>query len=50
MLIRKFCTNRLIAERLCEEHFDELRRMHCDPRVMATLAPAGALNGGVLSD
>lgn len=24
--------------------------MHCDPRIMATLAPAGVPNGGVLSD
>jgi ribosomal-protein-alanine N-acetyltransferase len=40
----------LIAERLRDEHFDELCRMHRDPRVMATLAPAGAPNGGVLSD
>ena len=42
-------TNRLIAERLSSEHLDELRRMHRDPRVMATLAPAGAPNG-LLSD
>ncbi len=45
-----FSTDRLIAERLRDEHFDELRRMHRDLRVMATLAPAGAPNGGVLSD
>jgi ribosomal-protein-alanine N-acetyltransferase len=43
-------TDRLIAERLRAEHFVELRRMHRDRRVMATLAPAGAPNGGVLSD
>src|SRR5918997_4142162 len=48
--IETFSTERLIAERLRDEHFDELRRMHRDPRVMATLAPAGAPNGGVLSD
>ncbi len=45
-----FHTERLIAERLRADHFVELRRMHRDPRVMATLAPAGAPNGGVLSD
>jgi ribosomal-protein-alanine N-acetyltransferase len=49
-LIETFRTDRLIAERLRVEHFDELRRMHRDPRVMATLAPAGAPSGGVLSD
>ncbi len=43
-------TDRLIAERLRPKHFDELRRMHRDPRVMGSLAPAGAPNGGVLSD
>jgi RimJ/RimL family protein N-acetyltransferase len=48
--LETFSTDRLIAERLRDEHFDELRRMHRDPRVMATLAPAGAPNGGVLSD
>ena len=48
--IETFHTERLIAERLHAEHFVELRRMHRDPRVMATLAPAGAPNGGVLSD
>jgi ribosomal-protein-alanine N-acetyltransferase len=47
---QSFRTDRLIAERLRDEHFDELRRMNRDPRVMATLAPAGAPNGGVLSD
>ena len=41
---------RFRTDRLREEHFDELCRMHRDPRVMATLAPAGAPNGGVLSD
>jgi ribosomal-protein-alanine N-acetyltransferase len=45
-LVEAFRTDRLIAERLR----DELRRMHRDPRVMATLAPAGTPNGGVLSD
>jgi [ribosomal protein S5]-alanine N-acetyltransferase len=49
-LIETFHTDRLIAERLRAEHFVELRRMHRDRRVMATLAPAGAPNGGVLSD
>jgi ribosomal-protein-alanine N-acetyltransferase len=48
--MESFHTDRLIAERLREEHFDELRRMHRDPRVMATLAPAGARDGGLLSD
>ena len=41
-----FHTDRLLAERLHTEHFDELCWMHRDPRVMATLG----LNGGVLSD
>jgi ribosomal-protein-alanine N-acetyltransferase len=49
-LIETFRPDCLIAERLRVEHFDELRRMHRDPRVMATLTPAGASNGGVLSD
>jgi [ribosomal protein S5]-alanine N-acetyltransferase len=49
-LVDAFRTERLIAERLRDEHFDELRRMHRDPRVMATLTPAGGPNGGVLSD
>jgi ribosomal-protein-alanine N-acetyltransferase len=49
-LIETFHTDRLIAERLCAEHFVELRRMHHDRKVMATLAPAGAPNGGILSD
>jgi ribosomal-protein-alanine N-acetyltransferase len=48
--LETFSTDRLIAERLRDEHFDELRRMHRDLRVMATLAPAGAPNCGVLSD
>jgi ribosomal-protein-alanine N-acetyltransferase len=38
-----FRTDRLIAERLRVEDLDELRRMHHDPRVMATL-------GGLRSD
>jgi ribosomal-protein-alanine N-acetyltransferase len=38
----------LNTERLRVEHFDELCRMHRDPRVMATLAPADAPAGGVL--
>jgi ribosomal-protein-alanine N-acetyltransferase len=49
-LVETFHTDRLIAERLRAEHFVELRRMHRDRRVMATLAPAGAPNGGLLSD
>jgi ribosomal-protein-alanine N-acetyltransferase len=49
-LLETFHTERLIAERLRAEHFDELRRMHYDSRVMATLAPAGAPNGGILSE
>ena len=49
-MIETFHTDRLLAERLRPEHFVELRLMHRDPRVMATLAPAGAPNGGVLSD
>jgi ribosomal-protein-alanine N-acetyltransferase len=44
-----FRTERLIAERLRDEHFDELRRMHRDPRVTATLGPPGAPDG-LLSD
>jgi [ribosomal protein S5]-alanine N-acetyltransferase len=36
--------------RLRAEHSDALLQMHRDLRVMATLAPAGAPNGGVLSD
>jgi [ribosomal protein S5]-alanine N-acetyltransferase len=49
-LIERFRTDRLLAECLRHEHFDELRRMHSDPRVMVTLAPAGVKDGGVLSD
>jgi [ribosomal protein S5]-alanine N-acetyltransferase len=48
-MIERFRTDRLKAERLRLEHFDDFHRMHRDPRVMATLAPAGA-PGGVLSD
>jgi RimJ/RimL family protein N-acetyltransferase len=43
-------TDRLIGRRLRAADFDDLARMHRDPRVMATLAPAGAPNGGLLSD
>jgi ribosomal-protein-alanine N-acetyltransferase len=43
-------TGRLIGRRLRAADFDDLARMHQDPRVMATLAPAGAPNGGLLSD
>jgi [ribosomal protein S5]-alanine N-acetyltransferase len=49
-LIETFQTDRLIAERLRAEHFVDLRRMHRDRRIVATLAPAGAKDGGVLSD
>jgi [ribosomal protein S5]-alanine N-acetyltransferase len=38
-----FRTDRLLAERLREEHLGEIRRMHLDPSVMATL-------GGLRSD
>ena len=48
-MVEAFRTERLNAERLREGHLDELRRMHRDPRVMATLAPAGAPNSGLLS-
>ncbi len=41
--IETFRTDRLHAERLREEHAGEIRRMHLDPRVMATL-------GGLRSD
>ena len=47
--VETFSTEHLIAERLRAEHLDKLCYMHRDPRVMTTLAPAGALNGGVLS-
>ncbi len=33
----RFATARLLAERLTEEHWTELRAMEVDPRVMATL-------------
>lgn len=42
-LIETFHTNRLIADRLHQEHLGELYRMHQDPNVMATL-------GGLRSD
>jgi len=32
-----FSTPRLVAERLREHHYDDLLRMHADPRQMATL-------------
>ena len=41
--IDTFQTERLTAERLREEDFDVLSRMHQDPKVMATM-------GGVRSD
>ncbi len=43
-------TDRLLAERLRPADFDDLCRLHRDPRVMATLAPAGHPTGGVLTD
>jgi [ribosomal protein S5]-alanine N-acetyltransferase len=48
--IETFTTERLLAERLGSQHFADLSRMHHDPRVMKTLAPAGHPNGGMLSD
>src|SRR5215211_1527255 len=48
-LVERFHTERLNAERLRDDHFDELRRMHRDARVMATLGPPGA-PGSLLSD
>ena len=42
-LMETFRTRRLLAERLREKHLGEIRRMHQDPRVMATL-------GGLRSD
>ncbi|WP_017655027.1 GNAT family N-acetyltransferase [Fortiea contorta] len=42
-LIETFSTRRLLAERLCFQHLNELYRMHQDQQVMATL-------GGVRSD
>lgn len=45
-----FQTDRLRAARLRDGDFDDLRRLHRDPRVMATLAPAGHPAGGVLTD
>ena len=41
--VETFRTDRLLAERLREEHLPEIQRMHRDPRVMATL-------GGLRSD
>ena len=37
MNLDTFATPRLFAERLTAEHLPEIRRMHEDPRVMATL-------------
>jgi ribosomal-protein-alanine N-acetyltransferase len=48
--VEAFRTERLNAERLREGDLGDLRRMHRDARVMATLAPAGAPDGGLLSD
>jgi RimJ/RimL family protein N-acetyltransferase len=36
-MLDSFLTDRLIAERLREDHLGDLCRMHQDPRVMATL-------------
>ncbi len=44
--IETFQTKRLSADRLQSEDFDDLCRMHQDPRVMATLTA----HGGILSD
>ncbi len=44
-----FRTERLIAARPRLEDFADLCQLHQDPRVMKTLAPAGAPNGGLLS-
>jgi [ribosomal protein S5]-alanine N-acetyltransferase len=41
--VETFRTDRLVAERLRDEHFEEIRRMHQDPAVMTTL-------GGLRSD
>ena len=48
-LVERFHTERLNAERLSDDHFDEFRRMHRDPRVMATVGSPGAPSG-LLSD
>ena len=48
--IETFTTARLIAERIGMQHFEDLARMHQDPRVMQTLAPAGHPNGGMLTE
>ena len=43
MAVETFATDRLTAERLRAQDFDELCRLHRDPQVMATL-------GGVRDD
>jgi ribosomal-protein-alanine N-acetyltransferase len=48
--IEPFATARLVAEPLGIQHFEDLARMHQDPRVMKTLAPAGHPNGGMLTE
>jgi ribosomal-protein-alanine N-acetyltransferase len=48
--IERFTTARLLAERLGTQHFADLARMHGDPQVMKTLAPAGHPNGGMLTE
>jgi [ribosomal protein S5]-alanine N-acetyltransferase len=50
LAIESFTTERLLAERLGSQHLADLSRMHGDPRVMKTLAPAGHPNGGMLSE
>lgn len=47
--VETFRTARLVAARPRAADFDDLDRLHRDPRVMATLAPAGAPDGGLLS-
>ena len=48
--IKTFSADRLNVARLHAEHFDNLRQMHRNPKVMATLAPMGAPNVCILSD
>lgn len=48
--IDTFTTERLFAQPLSEHDFADLSRMHHDPQVMKTLAPANHPNGGMLSD
>lgn len=48
--IDTFTTDRLFAEPLSDRDFADLSRMHSDPGVMKTLAPANHPNGGMLSE